>query len=145
MYLCLLHCFQNEVLQLLLLCTQASDRPKQLALQWTVSKSLLNHNLKKNPSEFMLSKVMEEICLAIRNCCPVVVSHLTKMIIEGVNAYYRNLHVTFDVVSNSSKVNTRVRTLFLYKKIQGLSRTHFPFFKHSIQCKKCLELSSTTT
>ena len=26
-YLCLLHCFQNEVLQLLLLCTQASDRP----------------------------------------------------------------------------------------------------------------------
>ena len=35
----------------------------------------------------MLSKVMEEICLAIRNFCPVVVTHLTKMIIEGVNAY----------------------------------------------------------
>ena len=86
-YLCLLHCFQNEVLQLLLLCTQASDRPKQLALQWTVSKSLLNHNLKKNPSEYMLSEVMKEICLAIRNCCPVVVTHFTKMIIEGVNAY----------------------------------------------------------
>ena len=61
-YLCLLHCFQNEVLQLLLLCTQASDRPKQLALQWTVSKLFLNHNLKKNPSEYMLSKVMKEIC-----------------------------------------------------------------------------------
>ena len=35
----------------------------------------------------MLSKVMKEICLAIGNCCLVVVTHLTKMIIEGVNAY----------------------------------------------------------
>ena len=34
---------------------------------------------------------------------------------------------------------------FFEQKIQGLSRTHFPFFKDSIQCKKCLEFSSTTT
>lgn len=37
--LCVLHCIQNEVLQLLLLCTQASDGSKQLALQWIVSKT----------------------------------------------------------------------------------------------------------
>ena len=55
------------------------------------------------------------------------------------------LHVTFDVVSNSSKVNTWGFLPFFEQKIQGLSRTHFPFFKDSIQCKKCLEFSSTTT
>ena len=32
-------------------------------------------------------------------------------------------------------VSNEVRTFFL-KKIQGLSRTHSPFFKDSIQCKK---------
>ena len=37
---------------------------------------------------------------------------------------------------------------FLKKKIQGLSRTHIPFFKHSIQWKKSLEsgfFSSSTS
>ena len=38
--LCLLHCLQNEVLQLLLLCSKASNRSKQLAIQWIVSKSI---------------------------------------------------------------------------------------------------------
>ena len=46
--LCLLHCIQNEVLQLLLLCSQASDGSQQLALQWSVST--LNQRLLWNNS-----------------------------------------------------------------------------------------------
>ena len=136
----------------------------------------------------MLSKVMEEICLAIRNCCPVVVTHLTKMIIEGVNAYMGTqglftwrggppvqwgwfllfsrseghktketyptrpgsptpckqglrLHVTFDVVSNSSKVNTRVRTLFLNKKFKDFQGHISHFSRTPSSAKSALSLA----
>ena len=63
------------------------------------------------------------------------------MIIEGVNAYYRNLHVTFDVVSNSSKVNTRVRTLFLNKKFKDFQGHISHFSRTPSSAKSALSLA----
>ena len=58
-------------------------------------------------------------------------------------------HYTFSVVSHPplsrpvvKVVNPQGSYPFLNKKFKDFSRTHFPFFKDSIQCKKRLECMS---
>ena len=51
------------------------------------------------------------------------------------------LHVTFDVVSNSSKVNTKVRTLFLNKKFRDFQGHISHFSRTPSSAKSALSLA----
>ena len=58
-----------------------------------------------------------------------------------MHIWEKRLHVTFDVVSNSSKVNTRVRTIFCTKKFKDFQGHISHFSRTPSSAKSALSLA----